>query len=204
MTAKKKKYDRKDHFHQRAKREGVASRAFYKLEQIHAAHKILRRGQKVIDLGCWPGGWMQFASKIVGDEGRIVGVDLAAIDPPLENANTVALVGDLENQGLAALLREALGQARCDVLLSDAAPKLTGIKDTDRANEERLLEAIERLLPELLRPAGSMLIKILEGPEAQVIDKRLRSHFEKAKTVKTDVTRKGSTERYLLATGFKG
>ena len=203
-TSRNKKYDRKDHFHQLAKREGVASRAYYKLEDIHRAHKLLRRGQKVIDLGCWPGGWLQFAAKVVGGDGRVVGVDLAAIEPPLESENIVALVGDLEVATLAATLREALGQARCDVLLSDAAPKLTGIKDTDRANEERLLEAIERLLPQLLRPAGSMLIKILEGPEAQAIDKRIRSRFEKAKTVKTDVTRKGSTERYLLATGFKG
>ena len=207
MTAKKSKktkYDRKDHFHQRAKREGVASRAYYKLEDMHRAHKLLRSGQKVIDLGCWPGGWMQFAAKIVGAGGRVVGVDRATLDPPLEEKNAIALVGDLEDLGLAAILRDTLGQSRCDLLLSDAAPKLTGIKDTDRANEERLLEAIERLLPEMLRPSGTLLIKILEGPEAQVIDKRIRSRFEKAKTVKTDVTRKGSTERYLLATGFKG
>ena len=197
------RYDRKDHFHQRAKREGVRSRAYYKLEELQRAHKLMRRGDRVIDLGCWPGGWLQFASTAIGPKGRIVGVDLATVVPPLEEANAAALVGDLESVELAAELRESLGAARCDVLLSDAAPKLTGIRDADRANEERLLEAIERLLPELLRPGGSMLIKILEGPEAQVIDKRMRSRFEKAKAVKTTATRKGSTERYLLARGFR-
>lgn len=198
------RYDRKDHFHQRAKREGVRSRAYYKLEELQRAHKLLRPGDLVVDLGCWPGGWLQCAAAAVGPRGRVVGVDLAGIDPPLDEANVQALVGDLEDRGLPARLREALAAPRCDVLLSDAAPKLSGIRDTDRANEERLLEAIERLLPELLRPGGGLLIKILEGPEAQVIDKRMRSRFERAKAVKTKATRKGSTERYLLGRGFRG
>jgi 23S rRNA (uridine2552-2'-O)-methyltransferase len=198
------RYDRKDHFHQRAKREGVRSRAYYKLEELQRAHRLLRRGDRVIDLGCWPGGWLQCAAAAVGPGGRVVGVDLAAVDPPLEEPNAVALVGDLEDRGLPERLREALGAPRCDVLLSDAAPKLTGIRDADRAREERLLEAIELLLPELLRPGGVLLLKILEGPEAQAIDKRTRSRFDRAKAVKTKATRKGSTERYLLGRGFRG
>lgn len=198
------RYDRKDHFHQRAKREGVRSRAYYKLDELQRAHKLLRRGDRVIDLGCWPGGWMQAACAVVGPKGRVVGVDLAEIAPALEEPNAVALVGDLESPELAPQLREALEAPRCDVLLSDAAPKLTGIRDTDRANEERLLEAIERLLPELLRHGGRLLLKILEGPEAQTIDKRIRKRFEQARAVKTEATRKGSTERYLLGRGFRG
>ena len=197
-------YDRKDHYHQRAKREGVRSRAFYKLEELDRAHKLLRRGGRVIDLGCWPGGWMQYAARAVGPKGHVVGVDLAAIEPPLEQANAFALVGDLEDPALADRLRTELAAPRCDVLLSDAAPKLTGIRDTDRANEERLLEAIEALLPQLLREGGSLLLKILEGPEAQAIDKRIRSRFEQARGTKTGATRKGSTERYLMAKGFRG
>jgi 23S rRNA (uridine2552-2'-O)-methyltransferase len=89
------------------------------------------------------------------------------------------------------------------VVLSDAAPKITGIRDRDRAMEEELLLAVESCLPALLRPGGALLVKILEGPEAQVIDKRLRRRFESARTVKPKATRKGSTERYLLAKGFK-
>ena len=165
---------------------------------------MLRRGDAVVDLGCWPGGWLQCAAAAVGREGRVVGVDLAAIEPPLEIGNAVALMGDLEDPALAGVLRAALGRERCDVLLSDAAPKLTGIRDVDRAHEERLLEAVERLLGELLRPGGRLLVKILEGPEAQAIDKRIRSRFARAKTVKTEATRKGSTERYLLAADFRG
>jgi 23S rRNA (uridine2552-2'-O)-methyltransferase len=155
----------------------------------------------VVDLGCWPGGWLQVAAEAVGPSGRVVGVDKAAIDPPLGNANVIALVGDLEAPGIAEQIVEALG-GQADAVLSDAAPKLTGIRATDRANEERLLEAIEALLPKLLRPGGTLLVKILEGPEAQTIDRRLRQRFAKAGTVKPAASRKGTTERYLLARGY--
>ena len=87
--------------------------------------------------------------------------------------------------------------------LSDAAPKLTGIRDRDRAAEEDLLCAVEALLPALLRPDGDLLLKILEGPEAQEVDRRIRKLFASAKTVKVRATRKGSSERYLLARKFR-
>ena len=90
------------------------------------------------------------------------------------------------------------------MLLCDAAPKLTGVRDVDRAAEERLLEAVERLLPVLLRPGGSLLVKLLESPEAQRIDPRIRARFARAKTVKSKATRKGSSERYLVARGYHG
>jgi len=157
----------------------------------------------VVDLGCWPGGWLQEASRIVGPGGLVVGVDLAEIDPPIGSANVIALVGDIEDPALGSRLRQILG-GPCDVLLSDAAPKLTGIRERDRALEERLLEAVERLIPELLREGGDLLIKILEGPEAQRIDQRIRALFSAAKAVKSQATRKGSTERYLLARGYRG
>jgi len=198
------RYKRKDHLHQRAKREGLRSRAAYKLEEVQKSFKLLARGQRVADLGCWPGGWLEVAAGLVGTQGRVVGVDLAEVDPPIEAPQVTALVGDLEDPGICERVREALGAERADVLLSDAAPKLTGVRETDRANEERLLEAIEALVPRLLEPGGDLLIKILEGPEAQQIDRRIRTLFERAKTVKLQSTRKGSTERYLVARGYRG
>jgi 23S rRNA (uridine2552-2'-O)-methyltransferase len=198
------RYERKDRLHQRAKDEGLRSRAAYKLEELQKEWKLLRSGQRVFDLGCWPGGWLEVAAKLVGPSGRVVGVDLAAVDPPIPAAQVVSLVGDLEDPAIAERLREALGAERADVVLSDAAPKLTGVRERDRANEERLLEAIEALLPKLLAKGGAFVVKILEGPEAQVVDKRVRAAFEQAKTVKLDATRKGSTERYLVARGYRG
>ncbi|MEE9606375.1 MAG: RlmE family RNA methyltransferase [Myxococcota bacterium] len=196
------RYDRKDHFHQRAKREGFRSRAAYKLAEIQRAHGLLRPGQRVVDLGCWPGGWLQVAAGAIGSNGRAVGVDVVAVEPPLEQENVVALCGDLGQPDLAERLLEALG-GRADVLLSDAAPKLTGVRATDRAREEALLRAIEGLVPQLLRSGGDLLVKILDGPEAQAAVQRLGGRFQRARTLKPAATRKGSSERYLLARGFR-
>ena len=156
----------------------------------------------MVDLGCWPGGWLQEASRAVGARGRVVGVDRVALDPPLENANTVSLVGDIEDAKIHEEILRHLDGA-CDVLLSDAAPKLTGVREVDRAAEERLLEAVERLLPLLLREEGDLLVKLLECPEAQNFQRRMRTLFVSAKTVQAEATRKGSSERYLLARGYR-
>ncbi len=196
-------YERKDHFHQRAQREGFRSRAAYKLEEIQTKHRLLRRGQRVIDLGCWPGGWLQVAASVVGPTGRVVGVDLAVVEPPIKNENVIALCGDLTDPDLATRLIEALG-GRADVLLSDAAPKLTGVRVTDRVREEAVLEAVEGLLPALLRAGGDLLLKVLEGPEAQGVERRIRGGFERARALRPAATRRGSTERYLLARGYRG
>lgn len=164
---------------------------------------MLAPGQRVVDLGCWPGGWLQEAARVVGPKGCVVGVDRVAIDPPLELANVFAFEGDIEDPEVCERIREALG-GPCDVLLSDAAPKLSGVRDVDRAAEERLLDAVEGLIPLLLRADGAMLVKLLECPEAQGFQQRMRGLFDKVKTVKSKATRKGSTERYLLARGYQG
>jgi 23S rRNA (uridine2552-2'-O)-methyltransferase len=196
-------YDRKDHYHQRAKAEGYRSRAAYKLLEIDDAQHVLRRGARVADLGCWPGGWLQVAAQRVGAEGRVVGVDIAAIDPPLALANVFALSGDLGEPGVIAALLERSG-ARFDVVLSDAAPKLTGIRATDRAREEVLLDAIAAAVPQLLVVGGTLLVKLLECPEAHAFELGVRKRFEKTKVVKPEASRKGTTERYLLARGYRG
>ena len=156
-----------------------------------------------MDLGCWPGGWLQVAAAAVGSGGRVVGVDRSEIEPALENANVVALTADLADPSTAEQIL-GLMAGPADVLLSDAAPKLTGVRDRDRAMEEELLMAVSELVGPLLKPGGSLLVKILQGPEAQRIERDLRRRFASAKQVKVTATRKGSSERYLLARGFKG
>jgi len=197
------RYERKDHYHQRAKREGYRSRAAYKLEEIQRAQRLLRPGQRVVDLGCWPGGWLQVASVAVGARGRVVGVDRAEVDPPFKNENVIAICGDLAEPHVWKDIIEALG-GLADVVLCDAAPKLTGVRATDCAHEEALLEAVETALPTLLRPDGSLLLKILEGPDAQRVERRIRDRFQRARGVKPSASRKGTTERYLLARGYRG
>jgi 23S rRNA (uridine2552-2'-O)-methyltransferase len=197
------RYERKDHYHQRAKAEGFRSRAAYKLMEIDDAHRLLRRGARVADLGCWPGGWLQVAAQRVGPEGRVVGVDVAPIDPPLAEANVFAISGDISDPAVIAAILEQAGGA-CDAVLSDAAPKLTGIRATDRAHEEALLDAIAAAYPKLLAPGGTLLVKLLECPEAHAFELGVRKRFEVTKVVKPQASRKGTTERYLLARGFEG
>ena len=174
----------------------------YKLAELQGQHRVLARGQRVIDLGCWPGGWLQEAARAVGPGGRVVGVDRVAIEPPLEIENVFALKGDLEDADICERILKALG-GRCHVLLSDAAPKLTGVRETDRAAEERLLEAVEYMIPQLIQQDGALLLKLLECPEAQAFQQRMRETFAQVKTVKAKATRKGSSERYLLARGYQ-
>ena len=146
---------------------------------------------------------MQVAAQAVGRRGRVVGVDLAEIDPPLPYNNVIALSGDFTQPEVIQEILSVLG-GRANVLLSDAAPKLTGIRSTDHAREGTLLEGVEALLPELLAPRGTLLVKILEGPEASIVDRRLRSRFKTAKTVHPKATRRGSAERYLVGKDYQG
>ena len=196
-------YRRKDHFHQRAKREGYRSRAAYKLADLQEQHRLLVPGQRVVDLGCWPGGFLQVAAELIGPRGVIVGVDLAVIEPALKNENVISIQADIEDPQICERVLEALGGGPADVVLCDAAPKLTGVPDVDRAAEERLLEAVERMIPRLLRPGGALLLKILEGPEAVQVDRRIRKSFARSKTGKSRATRKGSSERYLVARDYR-
>ncbi len=156
-----------------------------------------------MDLGCWPGGWLQVAAEAVGPGGRVVGVDLAALDAPLDLTNVFALQGDFAEASVLAAIREKLG-GPAEVLLSDAAPKLTGVRATDRAREEALLAAIEAALPRLLAPGGTLLVKLLDCPESTGFVKRIRARFDAAREIRPEASRKGSSERYLLARGYRG
>jgi len=142
------------------------------------------------------------ASPIVGSGGRLVGVDLAELDPPLELANTTTFVLDIGSEEAASRICETLG-GLADVVLCDAAPKLTGVRATDRAKEEALLEAVAVLLPEVLRPGGGMIVKLLECPEAQAMERNWRSCFDERKVTKPKASRKGTSERYFIGRGFR-
>lgn len=144
---------------------------------------------------------MQIAAGIVGPRGRVVGIDLDET-PPLGLENVIALQGDLLQEGVETRILEALG-GLADVVLSDAAPKLTGVRATDRAREEALLEMLEALAPKLLRPGGTLVAKLLDAPEAQAFVNRLRPRFASAKVTKSHATRKGSSEKYLIARDFR-
>jgi 23S rRNA (uridine2552-2'-O)-methyltransferase len=133
----------------------------------------------------------------------VVGADLSAVEVDLRLANVFSFVGDVANPATSHEIRSRLGGA-ADVVLSDAAPELTGVRATDRAREEGLLAAIEARVGELLRPGGTCLVKLLDCPESDLFRARLARRFESSRTLRPRATRKGSAERYLLLRGFLG
>ncbi|MDY0001704.1 MAG: SAM-dependent methyltransferase [Polyangia bacterium] len=153
---------RHDRFYHRAKKENFASRAVYKLEALDKQHRLLRQGLRVLDLGCWPGGWLQYAAERVGPGGRVVGVDLTDMTLALPKQVTV-LQGDIYELAPEALLAEAGDLEAFDVVLSDMAPHTTGIRFSDVARSVALVERALTIARETLAPGGSFLAKVFVG-----------------------------------------
>jgi len=180
-----------DPYVQRAKKEGFRSRAAYKLQEIDDRHRLLKRGQRVLDLGSAPGGWAQIAA-LRGC--RVVGVDLLPVDPL---AGVTFLKADIEDEATPALILEALG-GPADLLLSDLAPSATGQRAVDRLRSEAMGEVVLDLAPALLKPGGHLLLKMLRGADAVLAD-GARPLFKSVRLVRPDATRRESSEIYLLA-----
>ncbi len=194
-------YDRKDTFYQKAKQEGYRSRAAYKLLELQRELRIFKPGDRVIDLGSWPGGWVQVAASLVGSTGQVIGIDLVALDPlPLPNVTLVQ--GDATDPRQQAQLLVLLG-SRSDVLLSDMAPKLSGIRETDDTRAMDLCRTALTCAPQLVRPGGALLLKVFMGPEYKAFLTELRTTFTTVKVTRPKAIRKGSAETYVLATGLR-
>ena len=194
-------YQRKDAHYRRARAEGYRARSVYKLGELDRRYHLLRRGDAVADLGAWPGAWLQLASQRVGSEGRVVGIDLATIEQ-LPASNVAVLVGDVRDPATADAILARLGR-RADVVLSDLAPKLTGIRATDEARAEELHEATLALLPRLLAPSGRFVMKTFMGGGFEATLRATRALFDDVKTTRPDATRRGSSELYVVGLGFR-
>jgi len=194
-------YNRKDPVYYEAKKAGLRSRAGIKLEDLDARFRLLAPGRRVVDLGCWPGAWLQVASKRVGASGVVVGVDLVAVQP-LPLANVITLVGDAGDADVQARILAAAG-GPIDVVLSDLSPKLTGVRDTDQAREEALVAVAIDFAHRVLVPGGRLLVKLFSGVEA-AMTKRLREDFTTVSALRPPSTRKGSSEIYVVASGKRG
>ena len=194
-------YKRKDTFYTRAKQEGYRSRAAYKLLELNQQFRLLYQGDRVVDLGSWPGGWLQVASRLVGEEGKVVGIDLVALEPLLWE-NVAVLQGDASDPKVQERILTLLGR-RADVVLSDLAPKLSGIKEADEARAMELCRVALACAKALLRPGGQFLVKMFMGTEAKEFVAEARGVFQSVKTTRPEATRKGSTEVYVVASGFK-
>jgi 23S rRNA (uridine2552-2'-O)-methyltransferase len=190
---------RHDRFHQKAKREGFLARAVYKLEEIDQKHKIFDGGHRVLDLGCAPGSWLQYAEKKIGDRAVLVGLDRAPVPGAPPKARIV--VGDV----LTIDIKELCGDVPAfDVVLSDMAPDTTGIRSLDQARSEALFERALEIATLVLAPGGNFVGKLFQGPEFKRLNEAVRARFATAKSAKPASSRQISIEQYVIGKGFRG
>ena len=184
----------------RAQREGMRSRAAFKLVEIDDKHHLLKPGARVVDLGAAPGGWSQVASKRVGQKGRVVAIDVLDMDEisGVEFAKIDFLDADAPDK-----LKAMLG-GPADVVLSDMAANATGHRPTDHLKIMALVEAAAEFASEVLAPGGSFLAKVIQGGTEGALLAMLKRDFATVKHVKPAASRADSAELYVLATGFRG
>ena len=193
-------YQRKDYYYKKAKAEGKASRAAYKLLQLNERFRLVRKGMKTVDLGCAPGGWLIELCDLVGVSGRVIGIDLQPLKIPLPSQATF-VQGSIDDTSMLGTIKEHLGN-KAEVVVSDMAPKTSGVAFADAYRSYELatlaLEACEILLIE----EGSFIVKIFEGQEVQAYRKALQATFEKVVNVTPPATRKTSAETYFICSGY--
>jgi 23S rRNA (uridine2552-2'-O)-methyltransferase len=184
----------------RAKREGYHSRAAFKLTEIDDKHRILKPGAHVVDLGAAPGGWSQVAAKRVGAHGRVVAIDILAMDAiaGVEFARIDFLAPDAPDK-----LRSMLG-GQADLVLSDMAANATGHRQTDHLKVMALVEAAAEFAREVLKPGGAFLAKVIQGGTESALLASLKRDFASVRHIKPPASRADSAELYVLATGFRG
>ena len=185
----------KDQYVLMSRREGLRSRAAFKLEQINEKYKIFNSGYRVLDLGCAPGGWLTVARKYVGPKGKIVGVDLLDIDP-IDGIDFIK--GDFRDQKIVEQIQERTEIQGLDLVISDMAPNITGVREADQANIFELLESVQRFALENLNPGGNLLLKCFEGPGTKSLRLNLQRQFKRVSSYKPAASRRESREFYIL------
>ena len=191
--------ERKREFYYRmAKKERYRSRAAYKLMQLNEKFKIINPGDRVVDLGCSPGGWSQVAADIVGANGRVVGVDIKRMRP-IEGVDFV--LGDIRDKRTVATAIEKLGGS-VDVVISDMAPNISGNYSTDHARSMELCEHALGFARNALREGGNFVVKVFEGDMYRDYFESVGRHFRSVKAHNPKASRPTSSEIYIVAKGF--
>ena len=167
--------------------------------QMNRSYNILKKGDKVVDLGCAPGGWLQVAMKEVGSSGKVIGVDLKQVTPV---AGATILQGSIEDPNVLGKIAEILG-CKADVVLSDMAPNVSGVWDIDHARQISLSTIALGFVQQVLRVGGSSVFKVFEGDMLEEFRSELRRSFGKVLLNKPSASRQESSELYIVCLNFK-
>jgi len=192
---------RKDAYYKLAKREGYRSRAVYKLIEINRVFNIIHKGDRVLDLGSAPGGWLQYIAEIVSIDGTVVGVDIRPIEP-LGKSNVYTYQGDIFDDSLIMKIKERFGENRFDVITSDLSTNITGIWEVDVLRNLELNERVLEIADQLLKPGGNIVLKIFEGRGVGRLIAKVRKLFRVVKLYKPRASRKRSSEIYIIGIDY--
>ncbi|MCB1733842.1 MAG: 23S rRNA (uridine(2552)-2'-O)-methyltransferase RlmE [Gammaproteobacteria bacterium] len=189
-----------DEFVLEAQKAGWRSRAVYKLEEIQKRDKLIRQGMTVIDLGAAPGAWSQYVVREVGHRGRVIALDILPMDTL---ADVEIITGDFREDETLQTLRETLGDAPVDLVLSDMAPNMSGVEAVDQPRSMYLAELALELAREVLKPGGDLLVKVFQGAGFEALRRDMQAVFGSLASRKPKASRPRSREVYLLARNFK-
>ncbi len=190
-----------EYYYKKAKEENYRSRSTYKLIQANEKYGFIRLRDVVVDLGAAPGGWIQAARKMTGKYGFVLGVDLKPIEPFTQDY-VRTIIGDLTEAEIVEQILSFLPR-RADVVMSDAAPNITGVWEVDHARQIELATKALDIAMQILRPNGNFFVKLFEGDLMNEFVQTVKGHFEEVKIVKPQASRAKSSEMYLLALGLK-
>lgn len=184
-----------DSYVQRSQKDGFRSRAAYKLLEINERDRLIKPGMTVVDLGACPGGWTQVLSDIVGDNGRVIALDVLPMDP---FANVEIIQGDFQDQEVLDRLLDVLDGKPVDLVISDMAPNISGVRAVDQPKSMYLAELALAFAAEVLKPKGDFLTKVFAGEGIDEYRREIRTHFKQLLTRKPKSSRSESREFFLL------
>ena len=197
-----KPYDPKDFYYRKAKKAGLRARSAFKIDEIVRRHRLVSKGQAVLDLGAAPGGFLQVLADLVGEKGVAVGVDLEPVRNLGKPWVRTAVVDLLAPDALERIA--ALHPGRFDLVTSDMAPKTIGVKVTDEARSLELARMALAVAGETLKLGGALVVKVFMGGDFPVFQKEVRARFGKVDVVRPEATRERSFEVYVLGRDFRG
>jgi len=189
-----------DEYVLKARAQGYRSRAVFKLAEIQQKDHVLKPGQLVLDLGAAPGGWSEYASTIIGDNGKIIALDLLPLEPI---AGVTFLQGDFTEQETLDQLLALIGDRRCDLVLSDMAPNLSGMESVDQPKSIYLAELAFDLAENFLNSTGVFVVKLFQGAGSEELISSFRRRFRSVKLRKPDASRSRSSEIYAICDGLR-
>ena len=189
---------RKDHYRKLAHEQGYRSRSSYKLKELNKSYRIIGSGFYVLDLGCAPGGWTQVASKLVGNKGKVMGIDTSYVE---EIPGAHIIQGNIENEEVIDEILSFFGR-KINSVICDLSPQVTGNWSVDHAKQISLNYAAAKIMDQVLATKGNALFKVFDGDFTNEFYQYIKKKFSKVKMTKPKASRKPSSELYCICLGY--